>query len=181
MPDNFLPGPGESMNTLSKLPSVDRLLSEPQIAVLVVAHGRDAVRDIVRAELAAARERIRNGAAAPDNLLGNIAERVAAAARPKLKRVFNLTGTVLHTNLGRAPLPEEAVAALVMAARSPCALEYDVDSGGRGDRDDIVDELLCELTGAEAATVGQQQRRGRVPAYSTPWRYARKSSSRAAN
>jgi L-seryl-tRNA(Ser) seleniumtransferase len=140
---------------LSRLPSVDRLQAAPALAGLTEHHGRTAVTAAIRAELAAAREAARSGAAIPETpgLVAAIAARLEAAARPKLRRVFNLTGTVLHTNLGRAPLPEEAVSALVTAARSPCALEYDVDTGGRGDRDDVVNDLVCELTGAEAATV----------------------------
>ncbi|MBI3524118.1 MAG: L-seryl-tRNA(Sec) selenium transferase [Betaproteobacteria bacterium] len=145
------------MNKLSQLPSVDRLLAEPQLAEFVLIHGRTIVTDAVRAELAAVRAAAKDGGAAPvpasATLTMSIAMRIEQATRPKLRRVFNLTGTVLHTNLGRAPLPEEAVEALVMAARSSCALEYDIDTGGRGDRDDIVNELVCELTGAEAATV----------------------------
>ncbi|MDP1610144.1 MAG: L-seryl-tRNA(Sec) selenium transferase [Sulfuritalea sp.] len=143
------------MNPLSQLPSVDRLLSVPALVSLVDAHGRAVVTAMVRDVLAATRAAVKDGAPLPDEaaLLAKVGAGVTAKMRPKLRPVFNLTGTVLHTNLGRAPLPEEAVQALVAAARSPCALEYDIDSGGRGDRDDIVNELLCELTGAEAATV----------------------------
>ena len=143
------------MNLLSQLPSVDRLLSAAAIASLVELHGRAVVTAMVRDVLAATRAAVKDGAPLPDEaaLISRVGAGVTAKTRPKLRPVFNLTGTVLHTNLGRAPLPEEAVQALVAAARSPCALEYDIETGGRGDRDNVVDELLCELTGAEAATV----------------------------
>ena len=143
------------MNPLSLLPSVDRLLSSAAIASLVDTHGRAVVTGLVREVLAAARNAVKAGDPLPDEstLLAKVGAGVTAKMRSKMRPVFNLTGTVLHTNLGRAPLPEEAVQALIAAARSPCALEYDVETGGRGDRDSVVDELLCELTGAEAATV----------------------------
>lgn len=140
---------------LSRLPSVDRLLSHAAASALIATHGRAVVTGVVRETLAAVRCAAKEGAPLPDEaaLVEKVGAGVTAKSRPKLRAVFNLTGTVLHTNLGRAALPEEAVEALVMAARTPCALEYDLDSGGRGDRDDIVNDLLCELTGAEAATV----------------------------
>ena len=143
------------MNPLSQLPSVDRLLSHPAVLPLIEFHGRAVVTALVREVLAAARAAAKAGEALPDEaaLLAKVGAGGTALATPKLRPVFNLTGTVLHTNLGRASLPDEAIEALVQAARNPCALEYDLDSGGRGDRDDVVNELLCELTGAEAATV----------------------------
>ncbi|MDX9701129.1 MAG: L-seryl-tRNA(Sec) selenium transferase [Rhodocyclaceae bacterium] len=139
----------------SSLPAVDRLLAHAQLADALQCHGRPVLTDAVRASLDAARSAMREGALAPGEaqLVADILSRVAMHTRPRLQKVFNLTGTVLHTNLGRATLPEEAVQAMCEAARHPCALEYDIDSGGRGDRDDLVSELLQELTGAEAATV----------------------------
>jgi len=131
------------------LPSVDRVLSAPETAALIERHGRALVLDAVRQAIAARRAA---GASA------SIADIVAAAAasldllaRLSQRRVFNLTGTVLHTNLGRAPLPEEAVAAASEAMRAPTNLEYDIASGRRGERDDHVAFWLKRLTGAEAA------------------------------
>ena len=134
---------------------MDRLLADPAVTQLIDEHGRAVITRLVRAALAEARAAAKAGGALPDppRLIAGLAAGAEAQARPRLRPVYNLTGTVLHTNLGRSPLPEEAVAALVEAARNPCALEYDIDAGGRGDRDDLVEGLLCELTGAEAATV----------------------------
>src|SRR3954454_7160224 len=131
------------------LPSVDRVLSAPGAAALIEQHGRALVLDAVRQALAE-----RRAAGMP----ASIAEIVAGAAaslarltRPSQHRVFNLTGTVLHTNLGRAPLPEEGGAAACEVMRAPTNLEYDIASGRRGERDDHVAFWLKRLTRAEAA------------------------------
>ncbi|MBK7900278.1 MAG: L-seryl-tRNA(Sec) selenium transferase [Azonexus sp.] len=127
------------------LPSVDRLLQ--QLADAIDCHGRQPVSACVRAELAASREGARGGLPLPDEaaLLAAIRRRADESGRARLRPVFNLSGTVLHTNLGRAQLAEEAIARMVEAARAPCALEYDLASGGRGDRDDLVSPLLAEI------------------------------------
>ncbi|CUK15123.1 L-seryl-tRNA(Sec) selenium transferase [Achromobacter xylosoxidans] len=140
------------------IPALDRLLNEPALAAALDTHGRTQVVAALRRHLDALRQRALAGelpraelaqaavAAAVDGAL-------ARAAAPRLRAVYNLTGTVLHTNLGRALLPDEAVASVLRALTTPANLEFDLDSGGRGDRDDLIDDLLCELTGAEAATV----------------------------
>ncbi|MFO1345811.1 MAG: L-seryl-tRNA(Sec) selenium transferase [Rhodocyclaceae bacterium] len=140
---------------LSQLPSVDRLLAQPALANAIARHGRQPVTDCARAELAAARELIRSGHATPeaDALATCIVARVEKLAQPNLRPVFNLTGTVLHTNLGRALLAPEAVEAMAIAATSPCALEYDITDGGRGDRDSLVEPLLAEIL---AAAMGEK-------------------------
>ncbi len=133
------------MNEKRHLPAVDRVLA--QLSGLIEIHGRQLVTGCVRAELAAAREGLKHGLPLPEEsaLHAAIKQRADAAGQANLRAVFNLTGTVLHTNLGRAQLAEEAIAAMVDAARAPCALEYDLASGGRGDRDDLVSGLLAEL------------------------------------
>ena len=137
----------------SILPSVDRLLEEPALAVAAEEYGRSEALAGARKALADARKVLGAGRALDPTGLGPVAAaHIAARARPSLRRVFNLTGVVLHTNLGRAPLPEEAIAA-VAAAAGNCNLEYDLETGRRGDRDSHVEALLTELTGAEAATV----------------------------
>jgi len=135
----------------ASLPAVDRVLRWPVVAALTEAHGRTLVLEAVRSQLAACRAA---GIAVTDEALtAAIAASVEADVAPSLRRVLNLTGTVLHTNLGRAPLPQEAIDAMVQAASGASNLEYDLDSGKRGDRDAHVEHWLRRLTGAEAATV----------------------------
>lgn len=138
-----------------QLPSVDRLLNTPIANEWRVLYGHDETVAALRQVLAEARANLSPSAPAPalETLLGLTARHLQTRMTPKLRPVFNLTGTVLHTNLGRATLPETAIQALVTAAREPSALEYALTTGGRGDRDELIHELLCELTGAEAATV----------------------------
>ncbi|HVH75392.1 MAG TPA: L-seryl-tRNA(Sec) selenium transferase [Stellaceae bacterium] len=137
------------MSGPSRLPAVDRVLRSPEGAALVARHGRPLVLDTVRAALAG--RRANGGRASIEEILGDSTARLDALARPSQRRVFNLTGTVLHTNLGRAPLPEEAVAAAVAAMRSATSLEYDIETGRRGERDDHIAGWLKRLTGCEAA------------------------------
>ena len=137
---------------LRKLPSVDAVLRAPAAGRAIERFGRPAVVVAVRDALAM----VRRGEAVsstPDDFAAAAYDRLSVQAQSSLRPVFNLTGTVLHTNLGRALLAEQAVEAAVSAMRSAVALEFDVDGGHRGERDDHVRALLCELTGAEDATV----------------------------
>ena len=142
----------------SAIPSVDRLLHAGSFAPLLAQHGRTRVTALLRRHLEELRRAARAGTLEPGALADGIlaaalAARLTESARLALKPVFNLTGTVLHTNLGRALLPEEAVRAVTRALTAPVNLELDLESGERGERDTLVEPLLCELTGAEAATV----------------------------
>ena len=168
MPDLTLPGTGESSGGKAgesrsnaapgdsrRLPAVDRLLDSPLLKALAAERGSVQVKRAVQQVLAEHRAATLAGASAPalDLLVAQVQSRVAQFTTPRLRPVYNLSGTVIHTNLGRSLLAEEAIDAVDVAMRNFVALEYDIGSGKRGDRDDIVEQLLCDLTGAEAATV----------------------------
>ncbi|MXQ14277.1 L-seryl-tRNA(Sec) selenium transferase [Microvirga makkahensis] len=143
-----------ALSRLRNLPSVDRMLHRPDIAVLAEKHGRLETTQAIRETLAALREELRSGADFDEDMIvASVLFRLAVRANTRLQPLFNLTGTVLHTNLGRAILAEEAVEAATAAMRQAVSLEFDLANGKRGERDDHVRALVCELTGAEDATL----------------------------
>jgi L-seryl-tRNA(Ser) seleniumtransferase len=138
------------------LPAVDRLLKLQPIEELVARHGRLLVTETIRELLDAHRKRLDDESTAPFDEQAFVADCAASLvqrARPSLRVVFNLSGTVLHTNLGRAVMPESAAHAVAEAMTRPVNLEFDLEGGGRGERDTHVEALLGCLTGAEAAVV----------------------------
>lgn len=152
------PKPTDARATPKDLPAIDRLLRQPAVAALVAEHGHTLVAGEARALLEARRAQARGGELLAAEIGAHalaraLAARVDARLAPRMRAVINLTGTVLHTNLGRAVLADAALGHLRATMAGPNNLEYDLAGGGRGDRDSLVEGLLCELTGAEAATV----------------------------
>ena len=147
------------------LPSVDRILRAQELSSAVERYGHEVLREAARAVLADLRASLRQDGdkklAATGNLPTDyiawinkeVLARAEASSRASLIPVFNLTGTVIHTNLGRAVLPEAAIDAVATVAGRSVNLEYDLSAGSRGDRESHVEKLICQHTGAEAATV----------------------------
>ena len=137
-------------NPYRELPAIDRLLADEQVAPLAARHGHDAVVQIARAVLDEYRTEIERAGAAPSRPAAQAVAERAAALEPSLRRVVNATGVVIHTNLGRAPLSGETIAAMAAASEGYSNLEFDLAAGERGSRFSHLSELLAHVTGAEA-------------------------------
>jgi L-seryl-tRNA(Ser) seleniumtransferase len=146
-----------SANPFRDLPSVTDVLNTAAAQALAAQHAHGLVVAAVREELADLRRRLRqgetaDGQTAAEALAQRVAERLGRELRPKLRPVINATGIVLHTNLGRAPVAEEAARAAYEAARGYLNLELDLETGKRSSRQVAIREWVCRLTGAESAT-----------------------------
>ena len=140
---------------LRRLPSVDKVISDERIKQLRVHYPHDLIVDLVRRRLEEARLSITHGRPSPslDKIVDSIQNELQSLEQLSLRPVINAGGIILHTNLGRAPLSKEARTAMEVVAAGYCNLEFDLDSGTRGSRDVHIEKLLCQLTGAEAALV----------------------------
>ena len=140
----------------TRLPAIDRLLRDPAFSPLLMQYGHSQTVALLRQMLDEAREYIRLNQALPgwcEAWLMETSRRLSQTQQSALRPVFNLNGTVLHTNLGRAIQAEAAVTAVAQAMRAPVTLEYDLDDAGRGHRDRALADLLCRITGAEDACI----------------------------
>jgi L-seryl-tRNA(Ser) seleniumtransferase len=147
---------------LSHIPNVDRILAEPEMVQLENLYPRGIILEAVRRGLDHLRQRIMAAQGPADldesifsfeNLLPHFMEEIQNQINPKLKRVINATGVVIHTNLGRSLLHEGAIEHISQVSRHYSNLEFDLNQGKRGSRYSHVEEILCRLTGAEAALV----------------------------
>ncbi|SAL42985.1 selenocysteine synthase [Caballeronia sordidicola] len=143
---------------MAHVPSVEQVMASAAFVTLAGEFGRAQVLATLRSALDGWRAAALSGCASVGaldlpELTASVERSLHERNRARFRTVFNLTGTVLHTNLGRALLPDTAISAVVAALTRPANLEFDLETGKRGDRDDLIDELMCELTGAEAATV----------------------------
>lgn len=140
----------------SQIPATDRLLRDPRFTHLLAQSGHTRMVALLNQMQDEARQHIQTQDGLPqwcEDWANEVEKRLAAQTQSALRPVINLTGTVLHTNLGRAQQAEEAIAAVTQAMRSPVTLEYDLDGAGRGHRDRALADLLCQITGAEDACI----------------------------
>jgi L-seryl-tRNA(Ser) seleniumtransferase len=139
------------------IPSVDRLLNDSRVAALIGRYGRPHVVETLRALIDAQRNELASASESAlfddGAFLERLAARLAHETQPSLRPVYNLTGTVLHTNLGRAIMPKCAADAVMQAMTRPVNLEFDLDGAARGERDSHIERWLVRLTGAESAAV----------------------------
>lgn len=146
----------EFQQLYSQLPAIDQLLRDPAITPCIAKHGQTWVGELLRQMQAQARETIKTQHKLPawcQNWPLELHTRLNQQLRLALQPVFNLSGTVLHTNLGRAPLAQQAIDAVIHTMSSAVTLEYDLQGAGRGHRDHAIAALLCQLTGAEDACI----------------------------
>lgn len=148
----YTPVEMSASNPLRRLPSVDRVLADPRLDPYLRRLRSEIVTDVVRHELARLREAIRRGERrdVPDDVVGGVVARLEAVTAGHLRRVINATGVILHTNLGRAPLADEAIEAMGRVSAGYSNLEFDLDDGTRGSRMAHVEAALSTLTGAQA-------------------------------
>ncbi len=138
-----------------EIPSVNQVLQQREVSDLISEYSHNSIVELVRDELAAARQSVASGEEPPglDSISNSVTKRAASRWKSWPETVINATGVILHTNLGRAPLSDESIEAASVAASGYSDLEFDLESGRRGSRQAHISRLVCQATGAEAALV----------------------------